>query len=42
MCIRDRAKKEWKKILEIDPNHQSAKDYIQKAQERIDALKIIK
>ncbi len=38
----EEAKKEWKKILEIDPNHQSAKDYIQKAQERIDALKIIK
>lgn len=33
---------EWKKILDIDPDHKSAKEYIQKAQERIDALKRIK
>jgi len=33
--------KEWEKILDIDPNHESAKEYIQKAQERIDALKQI-
>ncbi|UCE05695.1 MAG: tetratricopeptide repeat protein [bacterium] len=33
--------KEWNKILEIDPDHKSAKEYIQKAQERIDALKRI-
>jgi tetratricopeptide (TPR) repeat protein len=33
---------EWKKILGIDPDHQSTKDYIQKAQQRIDALKRIK
>jgi len=37
----EEAIKEWKKILDIDPDHQSAKDYIQKAQERIDALKRI-
>lgn len=37
----DEAIKEWKKIFEIDPDHQSARDYIQKARERIDALKRI-
>jgi len=37
----EEAIKEWKKILDIDPDHKSAKDYIQKAQERIDALKQI-
>ena len=38
----EEAKQEWTKILEIDPDHQSAKEYILKAQERIDALKGIK
>ncbi len=37
----EEAIKEWKKILDIDPNYKSAKEYIQKAQERIDALKRI-
>lgn len=32
---------EWNKILAIDPAHESAKRYIQNAQERIDALKQI-
>ncbi len=37
----DEAIEEWKKIFDIDPNHKSARDYIQKAQERINALKRI-
>lgn len=32
---------EWEKILVIDSEHKSAKEYIQKAQERIEALKRI-
>jgi len=37
----DEAIEEWKKIFDIDPAHKSARDYIQKAQERINALKKI-
>ncbi len=37
----DEAIEEWKKIFDIDPDHKSARDYIQKAQERINALKKI-
>ncbi len=37
----EQAINEWKKVLNIDPDHKSAKEYIQKAQERIDALKKI-
>ena len=38
----EEAIQEWKKIFQIDPNHESAKKYIKNAQERIDALKNIK
>jgi len=34
--------KEWTSVIEIDSHHESAKEYIQKAKERIDALKRIK
>ncbi len=32
----------WNKILSIDPNHKSTKEYIKKASERLDALNRIK
>jgi len=38
----EQAIKLWKKILDIDPNHQSARKYIQNARDRIEALKGMK
>jgi len=37
----EEAIEEWRKILAINPEHKSAKEYIQKAEERLEALKKI-
>lgn len=37
----EEAIEEWRKILVIDPEHKSAKEYIQKAEQRLEALKKI-
>ncbi len=37
----EEAIEEWRKILAIDPEHKSAKEYIQKAEQRLEALKKI-